>query len=368
MKKIGKKPVIIASAGTVLLAVILICVLLSRGKIPDRYVCRVPEYSGINGYGSIKYDSCLNVSALVRDLTDGAKNSTDTDISGCIEYRTSGGTDGRLKNGDKIRVEIHVDTEKAAKLLSLKNVPYSHRKITFTVSGLENGTAVNIFDAIERVVYDNTVPVGENNPYIEYKKYYEKNYGTDATVSVSGTAPDQRVKYTSLSGQNFVFDIDYGFSVDKTSKDKIVLSVENQADSYAGGKIVLYPVSQSFTPASVSFVTGYDFSKDAMTELTQRVRDRIASEPYFAEYSTPKAAVVTKTEDGKCTASRLVFFVGYSGSYSVYYFDNFKKFDDGTLYGFSSLRPKAEDSGRLYGSIEDYVKKNGFTDYKEIRS
>lgn len=355
--------------GWVLIAAVVVLILLILNACfkddTDKYFNRVLTYSGINGCGYLDPSTCVNYSRIKRDFCDESVSSAGIDVTDCVVCKMTEGSNGALSNDDKIKIEVTIDRDKLAKKLSHKGKLRlkKQKTVKYTVNGLTEGTSVNIFDAIERVVFDSTMPAGPGNPYVEYKKNYEQSCGGSAFITVEGKAPRQKVKFSSGEGLSFYLDPDFEFKFSKTQKGDVEVSVQKDAYDHMNTNVVLSPVSKTITPETVSFCTEYNFSRAALNELHKRVCDRL----YYYENPVEAAVVVKQDENGKVTGSRLAFFIDdYYDEYVVYYYDDFKLYSTGVVYGFSTLKPRTDGDYDVYESIEDYTESIGYTSFEKI--
>lgn len=229
----------------VIILVIVIAVSATSKVSLKKYVAEELEYSGLNGYGFVENaDNLINWAALQSDISDYKYDEyaygSYAPIAGYITYEITSENNGTLSNGDKV-----VFTVKIAQDMLEENPVYKkgisggeEQKFEFTVSGLEEGVTIDVFDAVEGVVIDSTL---NNAMTIKVKDNYVRDYGKDG---INVKTEDGKIR---VYGDNF-----RSFEISVHSMNyKASAKIERNVNADAGVK---YTVKYSSSNPSVATV------------------------------------------------------------------------------------------------------------------
>lgn len=362
-------PIVIALAVVVILAII-VCSSKPKVSIAD-YVKNDIAFKGVNGYGRVEVNSIndiIDCSQLSSDLT--GKNSSGYygfyggdyySIMDYLDYECLSDNNGSLENGDTVEFLITINTEgiEDNKEFEKKIKEHGTYTVSYTVDGLNEGVAINVFDAVYAFVYDDTASY--NKSYVALKKDYETTYKNGIRVTSNG----QEIR---VYGDEF-----YSFTVGvKTITDNIdvnstsvKLYLNCEYDKYLEYGIILSPSEQSFEPITISYVKDNTFSVSDRNKLTEKVRNKAAEEFSDSSYTLSQAIMYY---DAGTRHSRLAYFYKIDDYYYVIYYKDLKQYNDGSIVKMSETEPDIEGwwGYSRYDSVQDYEDSLTYTNYYTI--
>lgn len=280
IKKWG--PVVGAVAVALIIVIAIIVNLTTKVSLED-YVAEEISFGGINGYGYVDTSDVIDYSRLQDELIGefkGTESMYNEDyweysfatVNDYIEY-TWDALNGSLSNGDIIVLTVSIDKT------GMKENKFFQKKISgketqffyFEVQGLEEGVAIDVFDAVEEVVFDTTKTNYKLNFYL--KDNYEKSYDNNITV---------KVEYGSVVvyGDDFrSFSVDLNTVTDnineKTKSTK--LEIDCDPTDYVEYGLVISPSEKEFDLSILSYVEDGKLQKNDVLELKTSA-DELASE------------------------------------------------------------------------------------------
>lgn len=295
-----------------------------------------------------------------------------------VKFELVSGEDGKISNGDKIKVKATYDKEKLEKM----NVTFKADEFTLTVSGLEEKTVVDPFDEDHMVIEYSGVD-GEGKIYIksydgedDLTIYYDadKNYdlSNGSTVSVTAsTYSDDYVLAGSVDGSKVTKDIELnGFGTIKSDlKDVDTSQVDKIMDKKMAEKTDVVKGKESY---------GYYFGfsgKDNSTEFKVQSCGKLKAEKKVYAYTDDNknvyAVVYSQTAKLKVTdpgyKSKLkkgtvknvtVYSIAYMRNDTSVSVDNKLVEDDyyyiSTSTGYASVKSAVKAIKESY-SEDDYV-------------
>lgn len=351
----------------IILAIIIIASATSKVSI-KKYAADELEFSGINGYGTVKIGDLIDYDALNNDIKK--KNKKPSAISSLlgdsydwyysdardyITYECTSENNGTLSNGDKVIITVKIDQDR------MKSDPGFSKKISggdevelkYEVSGLEDGTAIDVFDAVESVVIDTTS--GYNSVSINLKKDYRKDYGT------GGINVQTDSSYIKVYGDDFrSFTVSVSTVTDNIDKNtkSVKLITSSDASSYVEYGIALAPTEKEFTPKIISNVDSVDFSKEDLASLNKRMK-AYAAESFNGEtYKLEKEMLFHQEQTGQSFIA--YFYKLKDNKYAVTFYNYVKQDQNGRIYKIDDLKTEIEGfwGYNKYDSINDYVKQN----------
>ncbi|MCQ2484734.1 MAG: hypothetical protein MJ168_05305 [Clostridia bacterium] len=363
---------ILIPASILIITVILITVTISliNSKVSlKKYVADELVFSGVNGYGSINsINNLISWDELNRDIIK--KNPSTKDIHDFDSLSTasilSGGTvskdiksyisinlddeveNGKLSNGDKITVNFVIDQE------GIKKNPYFSKrikekngyKLSFTVSGLNEGTKIDVFEAIDCYIYDDNSY--DNQDGLLFKSDYKKEYEQGIEVCY-----DNGVK---IYGEDFSsIRVNFERSNDKiieSNTQSVKFKLNIKPDEYIKYGIILDSVEKDVNVVKLAFADENSISKADITTLTAK-----ANEYARTEFETGHTLAKIKFYYGEYLTPTLSYFYKTSEGYCVVHFDGLKiRSDNMQLYNLDNQ--KADSYGwwghTTYKTIEDY--------------
>lgn len=351
-------PVVSAFFIVIITAITIISNVTTKISLKD-YIYDEIVFEGINGYGSIKAANIIDLEgltfALIGDMerAEAIWEETDLDPSvflatNYIEFELSE-NNGTLSNGDIITLTAHIDKN------SIKdNIFYTKslmgKKIQtfeFEVAGLEDGVALDIFDAIEGCYYD-TTKEDVTGYYTEYKYNYSKDYDNGITVV---TENNSIVVY----GDDFQsFEVQISQKSDKVSAEAKTtkLIINNDPNYYIDLGIVFKETEKEIKIDKLSYVKSNIFNKSDLKILQDRAVS-FASEKFdINNYPLTNAALYT----GNLRSQALVyFFKGKDGLYIVF-FEHLLCDSQNNIYNVESVEPQTSTTwfsgARKYDSME----------------
>lgn len=273
MKKV--LPFIIAGL-VLIIAVIIIFVLSGKSVNIDDYITDSIKFSGYDGYGQIKAgQEIIDYDRLITDLemqsTDfsemlGAEIMLESYIS--FDFST-GEAPKNLSNGDKVEYIITVDYDKIngsgfkKKLKGKDTITKS-----YDVSGLEEITEINPFDAVEKVIVSESYSSKQVHfQFTEKINNFEINTEDYAKQSYSFNIGNDKIAVN--------FEVPQIANV--SDGDKIKISLLEDAERYINKGIKFTAVEQEFSivtadvlnSASEITETSYNILKDEFNSCTK---------------------------------------------------------------------------------------------------
>ena len=351
---------IAVGALALIIAVIVIISSFTSKVSLKKYMADELNYTGINGYGTadisdlIDYSS-LNQVVLKKNLSskdyDEYYYYGDYDIRDYVSYECVSENNGKLSNGDSVEILVTVNKDgiKNNKLFGKSISGGEKQSFKYKVEGLTEGTAIDIFDAVDSVTVDTT---SYNQTQIKIKDNYVKQYGTDGinvkeengNIRVYGDNFNSFTVYLSIASDNF----------DENSKTAKV-KVNCQPDQYKDYGIVFAKTEAEVKVNSISYVRYNTISKDDLTKLTNKVNDLAKERLDNGAYTIVKAAVYFDTKN---MDNSLAYFIKSGNKIYMIYYNYLKQYSDGKIVNVDDITPASYMTFVSYKSVED-AEKNG---------
>lgn len=374
--KIDKKKIaLFGGIGAGALAVLVVTIVIvssAASKISIRkYIADDLMYTGINGYGSV--DESVDVidwEALQNDIVKKKMKQSDfndyyyyssSDIRDYVNIECTSENNGMLSNGDRVIYTVTVNND------GIKENPYFGKKISggdaqefkFEVEGLEEGTAINVFDAIEYVTYDTT---RYDNLSVKLRDGYAVQYEKDG---INVKVEDNCIRVYGDYFQSFsvyVNNVSDNFDENSTT---IRYAINSEPDAYKEYGIVFTPTEAELPLQTVSYVKDNTFSADDLAVLTQKVKNARANEWKNMESTLNCAKLYYDSASGVSTLA--YFFKGKDG-YNVAYYRYLTQTSDGRICNLDEVEPRVESffGYSVYKTIQDYAKTLILTDTYDI--
>ena len=359
-KKIAMFGGIGAGALAVIIALIAIITSASSKVSLEKYMVEELMYTGINGYGSVDESvEMVNWEGLQNDIMKKKMKRSDyddyyyygsSDIRDYISIECTSENNGTLSNGDDVVYTFTVNNE------GIRENPYFGKKISggdtqefkFEVAGLEEGTAINVFDAVDYVTYDTT---RYNRLSVNLKDGYVMQYDKDG---INVKVEDDYIRVYGDNFQSFSVNINsVSDNFDETSAT-IRYAVSCEADAYREYGIVLAPTEADIPMKTVSYVKDNTFSAEDLAVLTKKVKDARATDWDDMEGTLNCAKLFYNSENGEAT---LAYFFKCKEGFNVAYYDRLTQTNDGRICDLNELTPRVEGffGYSVYKSVQDYA-------------
>lgn len=340
-----KKLAPVAIGALAILFLVAAIVINATSKISvKKFIAEDVPYTGINGYGNVVIEDVLDFDGLHQALIAGSVAEEDLDNEEFWEYALYHTVDyityewsennGTLSNGDTVTLTLTIDKE------GIKNNPLYKKKISggeeqtfkFKVEGLEEGVALDIFDALECCYYDETK---DNDEYIlKIKDDYSREYEKGITV-VSNDSGSLTVYGDDFYSFTVPFHLASDKVTDKATSTKVVLGREQT--EYVDLGIVFKETEKAVEVKHLKFVDSNIFDKETLKLLQDRAVEVAKKSIDTSKYSLHKVELYVGGElDNQVLA---YFFKGSDGFYVVNY-EDMKCTSDNKLYDISNLEPE----------------------------
>lgn len=269
-----KKIIVIAGVVIIALAAIIAIIVNVTTKVSLKdYITDDIVYNGINGYGFVEADEVIDEESLTNAIIGGAwdleaVNNEEyweysfSEIGDYLEYAWSE-NNGALSNGDTVTLTVSIDKE------GMKNNPFYKKKLSgkdtqtfkFKVDGLEDGVAIDVFDAVD-YFYLNTTGF-DIYDYTVLKEDYVKEYSEGITVRVE----NDRIKVYGDDFYSFTVDIEPITDNYDEKTEKLKLGIDCESTKYIENGLVLAPSVKEFDVEVISWVDDGNISTDDITIL-----------------------------------------------------------------------------------------------------
>ncbi len=361
-KKLATYGGIAGGALAVIIAVIVIISACASNVSLKKYMKDELVFSGINGYGTAETSDLIDFDSLNQAVQK--KNLSkrdyyeyyyygDNDIEDYISYECASENNGTLSNGDMVEIVVKVnkDAIKNNKLFSKKISGGKEQSFKYKVSGLEEGTAIDLFDAVECVSIDTT---SYNSSKIVIKDGYTKQYEKDGInvkeedgkIRIYGDNFNSFSVYMRLASDNF----------DENSKT-VKVSVDSEADAYKEYGIVFKQTEADVNVSVISYVRYNTISKEDLTKLTDKVNEHVKKKLGDKSYSIVKAVLYY---DADANDNCLEYYISAENKIYGVYYNYLKQYSDGKIVNIDDITPNSYMTFIYYKSIEE-LEKNGIT-------
>ncbi len=350
----------IAVGALALIVAVIVIISSFTSKVSlKKYMADELNYTGINGYGTadisdlIDYNS-LNQVVLKKNLSSKDYNEYyyygDYDIRDYISYECVSKNNGKLSNGDDVEIVITVNKDgiKNNKLFGKSISGGKKQSFKYKVEGLTEGTAIDIFDAVDSVTVDTT---SYNRTQIKIKDNYIKQYGTDGinvkeengNIRVYGDNFNSFTVYLSMASDNF----------DENSKT-VKIKANCQPDQYKDYGIVFTKTETEVKVTSIAYVRHNTIPKDDLTKLTNKVNELAKKRLDNDAYTIVKAALYF---DAKNMDNSLVYYIKSGNEIYTIYYNYLKLYSDGKIVNVDDITPASYMTFISYESVEDAEEK-----------
>ncbi len=315
-----------------------------------KYVAEDLEYYGLNGYGFVEDENDLiDWEELQDDIADDEYDEYDyyyyPSIRDYISYEITSDNNGTLSNDDEVVVTVRIDKERIKENPSFKKMISGdeEQEFKFTVSGLEEGVTIDVFDAIESAVIDTT---SYNRLTVKLKKDYVKDYEKNG---ITVKTEDDRIRVYGDEFQSFVINVDsVSDNFDKTKgTHKLVVSAEK--DRYKEYGIILAETESEVRTTYISYVADNVISPGDLAKLTQKAKDDINKR--FPDQNCTLEKTVFYIYDGTRYNNSVVYFFKGSESYYAIWFDDLRQYSDNSIVDVDELRTQTNAGYWSYDSL-----------------
>lgn len=351
-----KKLITFGGIGFGVLAVIILVIVIASSATSKvslkKYVAEELEYSGLNGYGFVENaDSLINWAALQSDISDG-KDDRYVDghyapIAGYITYEITSENNGTLSNGDKVVFTVRIAQDKLEENPAYKKEISGgeEQKFEFTVSGLEEGVTIDVFDAVEGVVIDSTL---NNNVTIKVKDNYVRDYGKDG---INVKTENGKIRVYGDNFQSFEISVhSRSDNYDKTKgTHKLVTSVE--ADGYKNYGILLAKTEADVNITYISYVADNTINSADLAKITQKAKDDIKNR--FPDQNCTLEKTILYVYDGTRYYNSVVYFFRGTDSYYAVWCDNVKQYSNNSIVDIDKLKIDSNAWYMAYSSLAE---------------
>ena len=340
--------------GALAVIILVIVIISSAGSkvslkkyVADELVC-----SGINGYGIVEnIDTLINMDELQEDIASNKYEDYGyyyyTSVRDYISYEITSENNGMLSNDDEVVITVRINQE------GIKENPMFKKKISgdeeqefkFTVSGLEEGVAIDVFDAVESVAVDTT---SYNNLTINLKKDYFKDYGKDG---INVKTENDSIRVYGDNFQSFTLGVRSMSDNFDQSKGTHKLVVSAEADRYKEYGIVLAKTETEVKASFISYVTDNTIPAADLAKLTQKAKDDIKNR--FPDQNCTLEKTVLYIYDGTRYNNSVVYFFKGTESYYAIWHDNLKQNSDHSIVDIDELRMDTNAWYMAYGSLAE---------------
>lgn len=364
-------------AGAALIAIVLIIVICSSvsSKVSiKKYAADELVYTGINGYGSVDMSDIIDFDALNRDILKRAKEPSKisqlfgdsysdyyyTSAADYITYECTSENNGKLSNGDKVIITITIDKDR------MKLDPGFDKKISggekidlkYEVSGLPEGTVIDVFDAVDNVCIDMTL--GYPNLSINLKEDYKKDYGANG---INVKTENNHIRIYGDEFQSFGVSLSaVTDNYDETSTS-IKIGVNSETDAFIDKGIAIAPTEKIFKPVIINYVKNAGFSKEDLATLNKNMKSFAAQEFSGEAYKLEKVMLFCQENYSDCF---LAYFYKVGDYYAVPYFDHLKQDQNGRIYEIDEVEPSIDGffGYNTFDSIDNF--KSYYSNYPNI--
>lgn len=369
-KKLATYGGIAGGALAVIIAVVVIVSSFTAKISLDKYIVDELTYNGINGYGSVDSDiELVDWEALQNDIMKKKIKQSDYDdyyylgsnnIRDYISYECTSENNGTLSNGDDVEFTFTVNKEgiKENKMFAKKISGGEEQKFKFKVEGLTEGTAIDVFDAVECVTIDTT---SYNRTEIKLKDNYVKQYENDG---INVKTEDNYIRVYGDSFQSFtVYVHTVSDNFDETSST-VKLGVNCDADQYKDYGIVLAQTEADVNVNIISYVRQNTIPADDLAKLTKKVNDTAKDRLDGAAYSMVKAILYYDTDkNDNC----LAYYVKSGNDIYMVYYNYLKQYSDGRIVDIDDVNPQTFMTFFSYKSIAEAEKNDmSFTEKVDV--
>ena len=338
-------------------AVLIIVSATSKVSLKN-YMSDDLTYTGINGYGTaelydiIDYES-LNQVIMKKDLKEEDYYNyyfNEADISDYITYECVSGNNGKLSNGDEIEIKVSINKAgiKNNKLFG-KNISGGETQtFKYKVKGLEEGTAIDVFDAVDYVSYDAT-SYGDST--IVLKENYIYDYKTNG---INVKVENEAIK---VYGDDFnSFSVSLAIASDNFDENSktVKLKINSDESLYHEYGIVFSELTKDLPLKTISYVTSDKINAEDLKILTGRAKEYVNKEAEGEKATLVSASLFVDSESPDSYLT--YFFKNSKGKFYGIYFDYIKQTSDGRIYNLDNL--EADDSGwfglKEYENIQEF--------------
>lgn len=219
------------------------------------------------------------------------------------------------------------------------------QEFKFTVSGLEEGIAIDVFDAVESVAVDTT---SYNNLTINLKKDYFKDYGKNG---INVKTENNSIRVYGDNFQSFTLGVSSMSDNFDQSKGTHKLVVSAEADRYKEYGIVLAKTEAEVKASFISYVTDNTIPAADLAKLTQQAKDDIKNR--FPDQNCTLEKTVLYIYDGTRYNNSVVYFFKGTESYYAIWHDNLKQNSDHSIVDIDELRMDTNAWYMAYGSLAE---------------
>jgi hypothetical protein len=324
-----------------LVSIIAIVISATRVKLDD-YVTGECQFSGANGYGYVNAESIIDYTALDEEIMEETNNEdiyswfyggsyTSSDDYIDITYPENNGT---LSNGDVVEITVTINKEGMKNDSSFKKTISGDevQVFTYTVTGLPDATAIDVFDAVDNVVYDTIT----DNVSIEFKDEYVKEYGNGVSVKADSGYVKIFINGTWYYTVSLTINTE-NFSIDNP---KVTLYTQESGDQFIENNIVLIDTEKAVDANVVSYFYSMNISDNDIKAL-KKSADEFMKENFGSGKAKYKKAIAyyDASEDGNFVGL-LNFYYEVDGKIYAAIYENLKKDQNNNVYNIEQVEVK----------------------------
>ena len=324
----------------VIAIVSIVCIVISSTRVSlDDYVTGECQFTGANGYGSVYAEDIIDYDALDDKIMDEHANDGYSWFYGYTSSNdyidiTYPENNGSLSNGDTVEITVNIDKDGMKNDSSFKKTISGDeiQVFTYTVTGLPDATAIDVFDAVDNVVYDTIT----DNVSIEFKDEYVKEYGNGVSVKADSGYVKIFINGTWHYTVSLTINTE-NFSIDNP---KVTLYTQESGDQFIEDNIVLIDTEKTVDANVVSYFYSMNISDNDIKAL-KKSADEFMKENFGSGKAKYKKAIAyyDASEDGTFIGL-LNFYYEVDGKIYAAIYENLKKDQNNNVYNIDQVEVK----------------------------
>lgn len=324
----------------VIAIVSIVCIVISSTRVSlDDYVTGECQFTGANGYGSVYAEDIIDYDALDDKIMDEHANDGYSWFYGYTSSNdyidiTYPENNGSLSNGDTVEITVNIDKDGMKNDSSFKKTISGDeiQVFTYTVTGLPDATAIDVFDAVDNVVYDTIT----DNVSIEFKDEYVKEYGNGVSVKADSGYVKIFINGTWHYTVSLTINTE-NFSIDNP---KVTLYTQESGDQFIEDNIVLIDTEKTVDANVVSYFYSMNISDNDIKAL-KKSADEFMKENFGSGKAKYKKAIAyyDASEDGTFVGL-LNFYYEVDGKIYAAIYENLKKDQNNNVYNIDQVEVK----------------------------
>lgn len=324
----------------VIAIVSIVCIVISSTRVSlDDYVTGECQFTGANGYGSVYAEDIIDYDALDDKIMD--ENANDG-YSWFYGYTSSNDyiditypeNNGSLSNGDTVEITVNIDKDGMKNDSSFKKTISGDeiQVFTYTVSGLVEVEEIDIFDAVENVVYDTT----SDNVFINYKKDYTRDYGNGISVKYTNSTLN-----VFLNGECcceiYIYSNTENLSTDNP---QVTLYTNSDNTQYIESNFVLSEIERVFEADVVTYMYSMNIKDNEIKTLKKNADSYMDSTFGVGKHKYQKTIAYYDSSDNGDFVGLLIFYYEVDGKIYAAIYEHLKQDQNGNVYNIDQLEIK----------------------------